>query len=63
MKFLHQERSKAVQEKRKLPLVDDKNRAYLIDQLVMIHLHEMMKPETLHLSIAILDRGLLKMEI
>jgi len=41
----------------------DRERAFLIDWLVKIHDHDELKPETLHLAVAILDKGLLQLDI
>ena len=41
----------------------DRERAFLIDWLVKIHVHDELKPETLHLAVAILDKGLLQLDI
>ena len=42
-----------------IPFVKDLDRAKLIDWLIYIHEAEQMMPETLHITIAIVDKGLL----
>lgn len=44
-------------------MIKDKDRAIIIDWLVNLHNHESLRPETLHLAVAIFDKGLLQLTI
>lgn len=63
VKALLQEREKQGSSESMVPIVDGKNRAWVINKMVWIHKSEAMKAETLHISVAILDRGLLEMKV
>ena len=63
MRDIRKHRVDSVQREQAPELVGDRQRAFLIDWLSSIHASEMLKPETLHISVAILDKGLLQMNV